>query len=67
MIFVGSTKVPLLYNEKMGIQRAYVGENKVYEREGSYLFVELFGTNGRFIPKGSTGLITADGDTFFIR
>lgn len=63
MIYVGSEKVPYLFDEKMGIKRAYVGSDMVYDRGGSYVYVEMF-ERVYFIPSGSDGLITADGKRF---
>lgn len=67
MIKKGTTEIPLLFDRKMGIKRAYVGDALVYDRGGSYFYVELYGTNAIFIPKGSTALVTVDGKTFCVK
>lgn len=63
MLYVGSEKIPFLFNGKMGIKRVYVGGDLVYDRGGSYVYVELF-ERVYFTPSGSDGLITADGKRF---
>lgn len=50
----------------MEVQRASLGENTVYDRETrgkSWIILDLW-TRNVFIPRGSTGLITADGKHF---
>lgn len=71
MLSVGNDKIASLFAGNMGIKRAYVGSELVYERNSSYIYVELAtGSSGsviRFVPLGSSALLDSAGKVFLCK
>lgn len=41
MITVGNDQVNELFNGNMGIKNVYIGEDLIYKRESSFVYIEL--------------------------
>lgn len=71
MLFAGNDKIASLFVGDMGIKRVYIGSELVYERPGSYIYVEL-DTSGetsmiQFAPLGATALLDSAGKEFLVK
>lgn len=40
-LMLGEEQIPLLFVGEMGIKRAYAGNERVYERNSSYFYLDL--------------------------
>lgn len=50
---LGENQIPLLFVGEMGIKCGYAGDDRVYERGGSYFYLEYFSSPEAFIQHGS--------------
>lgn len=55
---LGENQIPLLFVGEMGIKCGYAGDDRVYERGGSYFYLEYFSSSEFFTTQGSTEPIT---------
>jgi hypothetical protein len=41
MVYVSTEQISSLFVGEMGVKRALVGEEQIYERSGSYVYIQL--------------------------